>query len=187
MVEFHSLWDLPTARRIARALEEFEPYWFEDPVKADDLDVLAEFARSTRVPVTASETLSGRSAFRELMEKGAAEIVMLDVSWCGGIGEAKKIATMAEVHHLPVAPHDCTGPVVFTASTHLSINLPNALVQESVRAYYTGWYKELVTALPTVADGHISPPKGSALGTELLPDLHERRDAHLRISKLESL
>jgi galactonate dehydratase len=187
MVEFHSLWDLPTAQKIARALEEFEPYWFEDPIKADDLDALAEFASFTHVPVTASETLSGRSAFRELIRKGAAKIVMLDVSWCGGIGEAKKIATMAEASHLPVAPHDCTGPVVFAASTHLSINLPNALVQESVRAYYTGWYNELVTALPTVADGHMSPPKGSGLGTELLPDLHERPDAHLRTSRLESL
>jgi L-alanine-DL-glutamate epimerase-like enolase superfamily enzyme len=187
MVEFHSLWDLPTAQRIARALEEFEPYWFEDPLKADDLDALAQFARSTPVPVTASETLSGRSAFRELMEKGAARIVMLDVSWCGGIGEAKKIATMAEARHLPVAPHDCTGPVVFTASTHLSVNLPNALVQESVRAYYTGWYKELVTALPSVADGHVSPPDGPGLGTDLLPGLRERPDAHLRTSKLEDL
>jgi galactonate dehydratase len=187
MVEFHSLWDLPTARRIARALEEFEPYWFEDPLKADDLDALARFVRSTRVPVTASETLSGRAAFRELMEKGAAEIVMLDVSWCGGIGEAKKIATMAEGRHLPVAPHDCTGPVVFTASTHLSLNLPNALVQESVRAYYTGWYKELLTALPTVENGHVAPPEGPGLGTELLPDLHERPDADLRSSKLEDV
>jgi galactonate dehydratase len=184
MVEFHSLWDLPTAQRIARALEEFEPYWFEDPLKADDLDALAEFACSTPVPVTASETLSGRSAFRELMEKGAARIVMLDVSWCGGLGEAKKIATMAEARHLPVAPHDCTGPVVFTASTHLSVNLPNALVQESVRAYYTGWYKELVTALPSVADGHLKPPEGPGLGTDLLPGLRERPDAHLRTSKL---
>ena len=185
MVEFHSLWDLPTAQKIARALEEFEPYWFEDPLKADDLGALAEFAASTPVPVTASETLSGRAAFRELMEKEAARIVMLDVSWCGGLGEAKKIATMAETHHLPVAPHDCTGPVVFTASTHLSINLPNALVQESVRAYYSGWYNELVTALPAVKDGHVTPPEGAGLGTELLPDLHERSDAHRRSSKLE--
>ena len=184
LVEFHSLWDLPTARRIARALEEFEPYWFEDPLKADDLDALAAFARSTRVPVTASETLSGRASFRELVEKGAAEIVMLDVSWCGGIGEAKKIATMAEARHLPVAPHDCTGPVVFTASTHLSLNLPNALVQESVRAYYTGWYRELLTTLPTVENGHVAPPEGPGLGTELLPDLRERPDADLRTSKL---
>src|SRR3712207_8737015 len=83
---------------------------------------------------------------------------------------------MAEARHLPVAPHDCTGPVVFTASTHLSVNLPNALVQESVRAYYTGWYKELVTALPSVADGHVSPPDGPGLGTDLLPGLRERPD-----------
>jgi galactonate dehydratase len=187
MVEFHSLWDLPTAKKIAGTLEEFDPYWFEDPIKADDLDALAEFASSTHVPVTASETLSGRPAFRKLMEKRAAKIVMLDVSWCGGIGEAKKIATMAESHHLAVAPHDCTGPVVFTASTHLSVNLPNALVQESVRAYYTGWYKELVTELPIVADGHILPPGGPGLGTELLPGLHQRPDAHLLTSKLGGL
>jgi L-alanine-DL-glutamate epimerase-like enolase superfamily enzyme len=184
MVEFHSLWDLPRAQKITRALEEFEPYWFEDPIKADDLGALAQLASSTHVPVTASETLSGRSAFRELMYKEAAQIVMLDISWCGGISEAKKIATMAEAHHLPVTPHDCTGPVVLTASTHLSINLPNALIQESVRAYYTGWYKELVTKLPNVSDGHISPPEGPGLGTELLPNLYERPDAHVRTSKL---
>ncbi len=187
MVEFHSLWDLPTAKRIARALEEFEPYWFEDPIKADDLDALAEFAASTHVPVTAAETLSGRFAFRQLMEKGAAEIVMLDLSWCGGLSEAKKIATMAEAYHLPIAPHDCTGPVVLTASTHLSINQPNALIQETVRAYYTGWYEELVTNIPAVNNGHVSPPKGPGLGTELLPDLQERPDAHRIASRLEDL
>ena len=185
MVEFHSLWDLPTAKRIGRALEEFEPYWFEDPVKADDLEALAEFASSTRIPVTASETLSGRSSFLQLMNKRAVGIVMLDLSWCGGISEAKKIATMAEAHHLPVAPHDCTGPVVLTASTHLSMNVPNTLIQESVRAYYTGWYRELLTDLPTVSDGHISPPVGPGLGTGLAPGLRERPDADLWTSKLE--
>ena len=185
MVEFHSLWDLPTAKRIGHALEEFEPYWFEDPVKADDLEALAEFASSTRIPVTASETLSGRSSFLQLMNKRAVGIVMLDLSWCGGISEAKKIATIAEAHHLPVAPHDCTGPVVLTASTHLSINVPNALIQESVRAYYTGWYRELLTDLPTVSDGHISPPVGPGLGTGLAPGLRERPDADLWTSKLE--
>lgn len=184
MVEFHSMWDLPTAKKIASALEPFNPFWLEDPVKADDLDALAEFARSTRVPVTASETLSGRPAFRQLMEKGAAQIVMLDVSWCGGIGEAKKISTLAESHHLPVAPHDCTGPVVFAASTHLSVNSPNALVQESVRAHYTGWYRELVTKLPVVEDGHVRPPDGPGLGTELLPGLSERPDAHPLTSEI---
>jgi L-alanine-DL-glutamate epimerase-like enolase superfamily enzyme len=108
---------------------------------------------------------------------------MLDLSWCGGLGEAKKIATMAEAWHLPVAPHDCTGPVVLTASTHLSCNAPNALVQESVRAFYTGWYQELVTALPEVKDGMIAPPPGPGLGMELLPDLTRRADAVVRTSK----
>jgi L-alanine-DL-glutamate epimerase-like enolase superfamily enzyme len=183
MVEFHSLWDLPTAKRIAGALEPYAPYWFEDPVKADDLDALADFARSTRVPVTASETLAGRQAFRQLMQKGAAGVVMLDVGWCGGLGEARKIAAMAESHHLPIAPHDCTGPVVFAASTHLSVNAPNALVQESVRAYYAGWYRELVTRLPRVENGSVYPPEGPGLGTELLPDLRERPDARVVTSE----
>ena len=107
---------------------------------------------------------------------------MLDLSWCGGLSEAKKIATMAEAYHLPVAPHDCTGPVVLAASTHLSLNAPNALIQESVRAFYTGWYKELVTALPEVKDGMIAPPPGPGLGLDLLPDLTARKDAVVRVS-----
>jgi len=184
MVEFHSLWNLPTARRIARALEEFEPYWFEDPLKADNIDALGRFAESTHVPVTISETLATRWSFREAFERGAAGIAMLDISWCGGLSEAKKIATMAEAYQLPVAPHDCTGPVVLTASTHLSINLPNALIQETVRAYHSGWYRELVTELPAIDHGFITPPPGPGLGTELLPGLWERPDAHVRVSDL---
>ncbi|MBA2248094.1 MAG: mandelate racemase/muconate lactonizing enzyme family protein [Chloroflexia bacterium] len=185
MVEFHSLWNLPTAMKIAKALEPFEPMWFEDPVKADNIDALATFAAATDVPTVASETLSGRSSFREVLEKRAARIIMLDLSWVGGITEAKKIASMAEAYHLPVAPHDCTGPVVLTASTHLSINAPNALMQETVRAFYTGWYNELVTNLPDINNGTIAAPEGPGLGIELLPGLAERPDAHQRVSRLE--
>lgn len=183
MVEFHSLWNLPTARRIAAALEEFNPYWYEDPLKADNIDALAAFASSTRVPVTLSETLATRWSFREVFERGAAGVVMPDISWCGGISEAKKIATMAEAYQLPVAPHDCTGPVVLAASTHLSINLPNALIQETVRAYYTGWYQELVTHIPPIANGFITSLTGPGIGTELVPGLFERADATVRVSE----
>jgi galactonate dehydratase len=185
MVELHGLWNLPTARRIARALEEFQPYWFEDPLRADNLDALATFAAGTHVPVTLSETIATRWGFREAFERGAVGIAMLDVSWCGGISEAKKIATMAEAHQLPVAPHDCTGPIVLVASTHLSINAPNALIQETVRAYYSGWYRELVTTLPDIRDGTIAAPPGPGLGTELRPDLDKRPDAQVRRSVLE--
>ncbi|MFM9106637.1 MAG: mandelate racemase/muconate lactonizing enzyme family protein [Chloroflexota bacterium] len=180
MVEFHSLWNLPAARRIAKALDPFDCRWYEDPLKGDNLDALARFASETRVPVTISETLATRWSFREAFQAGAAGIAMLDLSWCGGLSEAKKIATMAEAHQLPVAPHDCTGPVVLTASTHLSINLPNALIQETVRAFHSGWYTELVTALPDIADGSIAPPPGPGLGLSLKEELWTRPDATVR-------
>ena len=183
MVEFHSLWNLPTAMRIARALEEFEPFWFEDPLKADNIDALATFAAATHVPTTVSETLSTRWSFREVLERRAARVIMLDLSWVGGISEAKKIASMAEAYQLPVAPHDCTGPVVLQASTHLSLNAPNALIQETVRACYTGWYRELVTNLPVIADGYAALPALPGLGTELRPDIPDRPDATVRVSR----
>jgi galactonate dehydratase len=185
MVEFHSLWDVPTAQRILRALEEFEPTWYEDPVRPDNPSALAQVARSTRVRVAAGETLAGRRAFRELLDREAAQVAIVDISWCGGISEARKIGTLAETYGIPVAPHDCTGPVVLTASTHLSVHLPNAPIQETVRAYYTGWYRELVTALPTIENGCITPPRGPGLGTALLPDVYERPDARVRSSALE--
>lgn len=182
MVEFHSLWNLPTAIKLARALEEFQPYWYEDPLRADNIDALAIYAAKTDVPTTISETLSTRWSFREVLEQRAARIIMLDLSWVGGIGEAKKIAAMAESYQLPVAPHDCTGPIVLMASMHLSLNAPNALIQETVRAYYTGWYTELVTDLPLIDNGYASLPNKPGLGTELLPGLTDRPDAHVRVS-----
>ena len=106
--------------------------------------------------------LGGRQAFRELCEARAASIVMLDLGWCGGLSEGKAIASMAEAFGLPVAPHDCTGPVVWMASVHLSLNAPNALIQETVRAFFTGWYTELVSGLAGRGEGNgssgIEPP-----------------------------
>jgi galactonate dehydratase len=180
MVEFHSLWNLTSARRICAALEEFAPYWYEDPIKMTNVDALASLAGSTSVPICASETLATRSAFRELLEADAVGIVMLDLSWVGGLSEARKIAAMAETYHLPVAPHDCTGPVVLIASVHLSMNAPNALIQETVRAFYTSWYRELVTELPDISNGFVHPMTGPGLGTRLQPDVLKRKDAVIR-------
>lgn len=174
MVEFHSMWQLTPAIQIARALEPYNTFWHEDPIKMDSLSSLKRYAAASRAPLCASETLATRWAFRDLMETDSAGVVMLDLSWCGGISEAKKIATMAEAWHLPVAPHDCTGPVVLAASTHLSLNAPNALVQESVRAYYRTWYADLTTQLPTVKSGMITIPTGPGHGVELAEDLDRK-------------
>ena len=171
MVEFHSLWQLLPAIRIAQALAPFDTKWHEDPIKMDSLASLKRYAEASTAPICASETLATRWAFRDLLETGAAGVIMLDLSWCGGLSEARKIAAMAEAWHLPIAPHDCTGPVVLCASTHLSLNAPNALIQESVRAYYHTWYRDLMTALPKIEKGFITVPPGPGLGMELAPDL----------------
>ncbi len=109
MVEFHSLWSLPMAKKLAERLAEFDTYWHEDPFRLDNIRDLGEYAAHSKAWVCASETLSFTHAFREYLETGAAGVVMLDLSWCGGISEARKIAGMAEAWHTPVAPHDCTG------------------------------------------------------------------------------
>jgi L-alanine-DL-glutamate epimerase-like enolase superfamily enzyme len=149
----------------------------------DSLASLKRYAEASIAPICASETLASRWAFRDLLETGAAGVIMLDLSWCGGLSEARKIAAMAEAWHLPIAPHDCTGPVVLCASTHLSLNAPNALTQESVRAYYHTWYRDLTTALPTIEKGFITVPPGPGLGMELAPDLADRFTATVRVSK----
>jgi L-alanine-DL-glutamate epimerase-like enolase superfamily enzyme len=182
-VEFHSLWDLPTAIEIAAALAPYDPYWFEDPIKMVNADALADYRRRTNVRVTASETLGTRWAFREFFERRAVSVAMFDIAWCGGLSEAKKIATLAEAYQLPIAPHDCTGPVGLTAAVHLALNCPNALVQEVVRAFYSDWYRELVTQLPPLERGSITAPAGPGLGTELHPGLTDRPDATVRVSR----
>jgi len=174
MVEFHSLWQLPPAIRIAEALAPYDTFWHEDPIRMDSLRSLRRYATRSRAPLCASETLGSRWAFRDLLETEAAGIIMLDLSWCGGLSEGRKIAAMAEAWHLPVAPHDCTGPVVLTVSTHLALHAPNALVQESVRAFYGSWYGDIVTALPPIKNGYIGVPPGPGLGLELHPDLKQR-------------
>ena len=182
MVEFHSLWRLPMALKIARALEPFDTFWHEDAIRMDSLDLLKQYAAGCRTMICASETLAYRWGFKDYLQTGVAGVVMLDLSWCGGLTEARKIAAMADAWQLPIAPHDCTGPVVWAASTHLSLHAPNALVQESVRAFYSGWYQELVTELPRVERGMISLNGKPGLGLALLPDLGRRKDAVIRSS-----
>jgi galactonate dehydratase len=183
MVEFHSMWQLAPAIKIAKALVPYDTFWHEDPIKMNSLASLKRYAQNSHAPVCASETLATRWAFRDLLETDAVGVVMFDVAWCGGLSEAKKISTMAEAWHLSVAPHDCTGPVVYTASTHLALNAPNALLQESVRGFYNGWYKDVVTAVPHMQDGFLTVPAGAGLGCELMPDIDQRFAVARRVSE----
>jgi L-alanine-DL-glutamate epimerase-like enolase superfamily enzyme len=182
MVEFHSLWSVPMAKKLARVLADYDTYWHEDPFRLHNLADLVDYAAHSEAWVCASETLATVHAFRDYLATDVAGVCMLDLAWCGGLSEARKIAAMAEAWQVPVAPHDCTGPVVYTASSHFSLFAPNALVQESVRAFYTGWYTELVTDLPEVIKGEITVPEAPGLGITLLPGLERRADAVRRVS-----
>ncbi len=133
------------------------------------------------MPTTASETLTNRAAFRQMLDHDAIGIVMFDTGWVGGISEGHAIAKMAETYHRPFAPHDCTGPVTYIAGTHLCQALPNAMIQEGVRAYYLedGWYQDVVTTLPVVDHGFVSAPDGPGLGTRLRPEFLTRGDVEV--------
>ena len=182
LVEFHSLWNLPAAIKLAKAIEPYQPTWYEDPIRMNSPQALAEYANSTDVWVCASETLGSRFPYKDMLDRGAMHVVMVDLCWTGGLTEGRKIASMAETYHRPFAPHDCIGPVGFIAAVHASFSQPNTLIQESVRAFYKGWYKELVTTLPTIKDGYVYPMDGDGLGVELLPAVFERKDLTVRRS-----
>jgi L-alanine-DL-glutamate epimerase-like enolase superfamily enzyme len=185
MVELHGLWTLPPALRIAEALRPYDVAWLEEPIRYNELDALADLARHTPIPIAASERLATRQMFRQLVGKRAASVIMIDLAWCGGLSEARKIANLAEAAELPVTLHDCTGPIVYAASCALSATLPNACWQECVRAYFTGWYREIVEDLPPVADGRVRPLEGPGLGLRLREELFVRADATVRRSGLE--
>ncbi|MCS2609616.1 mandelate racemase/muconate lactonizing enzyme family protein [Halomonas dongshanensis] len=182
MVEFHSQWNLPTAKNIARELEQFTPTWYEDPIRMNSPQALAEFAASTSVWTCASETLGSRWPYKDMLDRDAAHVVMVDLCWTGGLTEGRKIAALAETWHRPFAPHDCIGPVGFAAAIHMSFSQPNTLIQESVRAFYKGWYNELVTQVPKIENGYVYPMEGPGLGVELLPSVFERSDLSVRTS-----
>jgi galactonate dehydratase len=181
MCELHSLWNTTSAIRICEALEDYGVLWAEDPImKMDDVQGLTDLRRQTRVPICGSETLGGVVPFRDLLAAGALDFVMLDLAWCGGLTEGRKIAALAEAYAKPLAPHDCTGPVTLWAGLHLGLHAPAAIFQEVVRATLATWYQELVTDLPVIRNGMVQAPSGVGLCTSLSPQVKTRDDATVR-------
>jgi galactonate dehydratase len=182
MVELHGLWDRPAAARILQALTPYRPAWVEDPLRPDAVEALGRLAGEVAVPIATGETCVGRRGFLPLLQRGAVDVVTVDVGWTGGLTEARKVATLADAFAVPVAPHDCTGPVALAACVHLVMSQPNGLVQETVRAFLRTWYADLVTGLPVVADGHLAAPTGPGLGVRLREDLADRPDVGRRVT-----
>lgn len=175
MIELHGLWNLKSAEKICRALEPLKPFWVEDPIRPDAVDALARLKSATSVPIATGETVVGRRGFLPLLERKAVDVITADVQWTGGLTEARKIASLADAFGVPVAPHDCTGPVTFAACCHLVMSQPNGLIQETVRAFLRTWYGELVEGLPPVANGQVSLTKEPGLGLRLKDGLKVSR------------
>jgi L-alanine-DL-glutamate epimerase-like enolase superfamily enzyme len=184
LIEGHCRWDLNCAIRIARALEPFDVLWMEDMIKPDNAADLRRLAEETRVPLSISERLITRFAFRNVLESKAARILMPDLIWTGGITEGQKIAILADAFHLPIAPHDCTGLVTLHANMHLCAASPNAMILETVRGFYDeGWYKEAYTDGIEIEAGKARIPGRPGLGTRLRDSLMRDGSVTTRISR----
>ena len=184
LVDGHAHFQFPAAMRIAEALREVKPLWLEDILKMDNIGMLAEFRRQSRMPISASEMLLTRPDYAEVLEKRAADFIMVDPTWVGGISEGRRIADMAQAYNIPVSTHDCTGPLTLYAGLHLNAAIPNCFLQETVRAHIQTVYRELIDEVPQVVDGHVALPTRPGLGTSLNEDFFDPKREWYRSSSL---
>jgi len=130
MLDANTAWDVPTAIKMVKILEEFEPYFLEEPVSTDDIDGSAKVNASTTIPIAGYETEYTRFGFKELILRRAIDIVQPDVTWSGGFTEARKIANLASAWNLSCIPHTYGGAVSLMAGLHFVAATPNALFLE---------------------------------------------------------
>jgi galactonate dehydratase len=183
-VEFHSLWSIPAAVRIARALEPYKPMWLEDMLLPGNFTQYRQLAESTEIPVLAGERMAGRYSFLQMLESRAMKYVMFDVCWAGGVSEARKIAHMTEAFQLPVTPHTAGGPLLFYASTHLTAALTNVPIQESCQRFYEHDWPLILENPWRPVDGHITPTDDPGFGMRIKPDVWNHPAAVRRVTEL---
>jgi galactonate dehydratase len=150
-VDFHGAVQPPTALLLMKALEPYRPWFYEEIVQALNIDVMAELARKTHIPVATGERIFTKWGFREILEKRAATIIQPDVCYAGGITEMRIIAGMAEAYYTPVAPHNPQGPCSLAASYQVAACIPNFLIQERGDNEYTDL---LAKPMPPIKDGY---------------------------------
>ena len=162
----HGQFTAAGARRMARAIEAFDPLWFEEPVPPDMPEVMAEVARSTSIPIATGERLTTRSEFARVIALRAAAILQPNTGRSGGILETKKIASHAETYQIQIAPHCYCGPIVGAANIQVAATLPNFLILESIKTW-DGFHAELLTRKIGWQDGHVIISTEPGLGVEL--------------------
>jgi len=165
-IDFHGAIPPQTSKLLIKEMEPFQPYFIEEPCQAQNLDVLADIARGTHIPIATGERVYTKWGFREVLEKGAASIIQPDLCHAGGITEGRIIAGMAEAYYVPIAPHNPMGPISLAVGLHLAASVPNFLVQEQV-SLGDGYLKN---PFQLQKDGTVLIPRGPGLGIELDED-----------------
>ncbi len=183
-IEGHARWNLPEAVKIAQALEPYDIMWLEEIMPPDNIESYARLKAQTKVKLCVSERLFTRFGFRQVVENNAADIVMPDMAWTGGISETRKICALADTYYLPVTSHDCIGPVALWSAVHMMLHVPNAMIVETVRAYTNGWYNDIVTERIPIQDGMITLAGKPGLGTALREEVLQRPDVHIEVSEV---
>jgi galactonate dehydratase len=186
LVEVHRRLAPNEAIRMANRLEAFEPFWYEEPIDAEDMDGLAEVRRRISLPVVTGEALYSKNQFAQVFASRAADILNPDVCNCGGILALKEIAAMAEPHHVAVAPHNYNSTTVGLASTlQVSACMPNFLITEYF-VNHEAVGREIARTPFDVVDSAIALPTAPGLGIELDEaalaryPLKARRSRHIR-------
>ena len=171
-IDFHGAISPQNAKLLIKALEPYQPMFIEEPVQCQNVDVMAEIARGTHLPIATGERIFTKWGFREILEKGAATILQPDLCHAGGIMEARLIAGMAEAYYATIAPHNPLGPISLAAGLQLAASIPNFLCQEQV-TLGEGYLKEPFK----VENGYVQIPTKPGLGIELdEAQVAERRD-----------
>jgi galactonate dehydratase len=183
----HGQFTASGALRMAKAIEPYDPLWFEEPVPPDMPEVMAEVARGTSIPIATGERLTTKWEFARVIEQRAATILQPDLGRSGGILETKKIAAMAEAYHIQIAPHCYCGPIVAAANIQLAATLPNFLILEAIKTF-DGFHEKLLKKKIEWHDGWVIPSKEPGLGVELdeaVAEAHpyEGRALHLQMTQ----
>jgi L-alanine-DL-glutamate epimerase-like enolase superfamily enzyme len=149
---------------MAKAIEPYNPLWFEEPVPPDNVASMAEVARATSITVSTGERLTTKAEFAAVLQAGAANILQPALGRSGGIWETKKIAAIAETYNAQIAPHLYAGPVEWAANVHLAMSIPNLLMTETIE---TDFHKALIGNTISVENGYIEAPTAPGLGIEV--------------------
>jgi len=166
-VDMHGRYDGTTGKRVARELEPFNLLFLEEPVPAENVDVMRDIRQSTKTPICAGENLFLRHGFRELLEKRAVDIVMPDLQKCGGLLEGRKIADMAHTYYTPFAPHCVVSPIGTMASCHVCAAVPNFLVLEWHWISRLPLWKDFVKEGEIIEKGFVTVPDRPGFGVEM--------------------